>query len=214
MATTRIAGVSEFAEVLILIINSCVFTDDDDYILDTVNTIDSLSAGNVFNVTIREGKKSTGSSSYIPGWGTVVADTGTKLIMKLPPGFPKLNTVCCNTDGTDFAQTGFLIDSTSPRVVEFRDGSTQLEVKIGNDLGDVAGVERFTFQYSVDAPKVKKDQIYIYYIFANGRDVHDNPIGPVSESVVLRIVGLESDCFGKQGQTIVQEQFGTARVCE
>jgi len=191
---------------------SGVYTDANDYILDAVNTIDTLSTDNVFNVTIREGKQD--AASYIPGWGTVTADKGAKLIMKLPPGFPKLNVVCCNPDGSNFPQTGFLIDSTSPRFVEFRDGSTQIEVKIGSDLGDVAGVERFTFQYSVDAPRIKHDQIYIYYIFANGRDVHDNPIGPVSESVVLRIVGLESDCFGKQGQTIVQEQFGTARVCE
>jgi len=132
--------------------------------------------------------------------------------MKLPPGFPKLDVV--GPPSAPFAQTGFLIDSESPRVVEFQDGSTQLEVKIGSNLGDVEGVERFTFQYSLDAPLVKKDQIYIYYIFANGRDIHNTPIGPVSESVVLRIVGKESACFGKQGQTIVQDGSGVARVCE
>jgi len=186
-----------------------VYTDDDDYIIDAVNTIDTLSIDNVFNITIREGK--AGSDSYVPAWNTV-DNTGTKLIMKLPPGFPKLDVV--GPPGDPFLQTGFLIDSESPRFVEFRDGSTQIEVKIGSDLGDVAGVERFTFQYSLDAPKIKKDQIYIYYIFANGRDFNDTPVGPVSESVVLRIVGLESECFGKQGQTVLQEPFGTARVCE
>jgi len=195
------------------------YTDDDDYNINAVNTIDTLSIDNVFNVTIREGSKySSDDDTYIPGWGTVNADRGAKLIMKLPPGFPKLNVKCCNPDNSPFDQTGFLIDSTSPRFVEFLDGSIQMEVKIGSHLGDGAGsgfdVERFTFQYSLDAPKIKKDQIYIYYIFANGRDVHDNPIGPVSESVVLRIVGLESECFGKQGQTVLQEPFGTARVCE
>jgi len=193
---------------------SGLVTDSDDSNIDAVNTIDSLELDNVFNVTIREGKTKTGKDSYIPGWGTVNADRGAKLIMKLPPGFPKLNVVCCNPDGSSFPQTGFLVDSTSPRFVEFRDGSTQIEVKIGDDLGDVEGVERFTFQYSLDAPKIKKDQIYIYYIFANGRDVHDTPIGPVSESVVLRIVGLESDCFGKQGQLVLQESNGVPRVCE
>jgi len=193
---------------------SGLVTNASDSNINAVNTIDSLQLDNVFNVTIREGKTLTGTASYIPGWGTVIADRGAKLIMKLPPGFPKLNVVCCNPDGTDFPQAGFLIDSTSPRFVEFRDGSTQIEVKIGKHLGDVEGVERFTFQYSLDAPLIKKDQIYIYYIFANGRDVHDTPIGPVSESVVLRIVGLESDCFGKQGQLVLQESNGSPRVCE
>jgi len=193
---------------------SGLVTDLDDSNIDAVNTIDSLEIDNVFNVTIREGKTKTVKDSYIPAWGSVTADKGAKLIMKLPPGFPKLNVVCCNPDGSNFPQTGFLIDSTSPRFVEFRDGSTQIEVKIGSDLGDVEGVERFTFQYSLDAPKIKKDQLYIYYIFANGRDVHDTPIGPVSESVVLRIVGLESECFGKQGQLVLQESNGVARVCE
>jgi len=189
--------------------------DADDLIIDAVNTIDSLSTDNVFNITIREGTTKD-ATQYIPGWGTVTADKGVKLIMKLPPGFPKLNVVCCKPGmpGVPFDQFGFLIDSTSPRFVEFKDGSIQVEVKIGDDLGDFAGVEKFTFQYSLDAPKVKKDQIYIYYIFANGRDFNDTPVGPVSESVVLRIVGLESDCFGKQGQVILQESNGSPRACE
>jgi len=187
--------------------------DADDLIIDAVNTIDSLETDNVFNITIREGTTKD-TTQYIPGWGTVTADRGVKLIMKLPPGFPALNVVCCNQDGSDFDQDGFVIDSTSPRFVEFEDGSIQVEVKIGDDLGDFAGVERFTFQYSLDAPKIKKDQIYIYYIFANGRDFNDIPVGPVSESVVLRIVGLESECFGKQGQIILQESNGSPRACE
>jgi hypothetical protein len=197
-------------------------------------TIDALEQGRVFNVTIREGH--TDSANYLPASTSL----GTaKLILKLPPGFPEFNTVCClpspphgtNPANTPFCQYGFDTSKITSR--EFRDGAIQVEVPLAQNLGDATHgstltsstgyahctpitascsrsgtdanechAERFTFQFSVNGPDLEQDEVYVYYAFADGRDVFNNPIGPVSEAIVLRVNGKQGICFNENPGTV------------
>jgi len=123
-----------------------------------------------FYITVREAQEST--TEYIEG----VANGGNAhLIINLPTGFPNLS--------ADDNQEGF--GAVTTRV--YSDGAKQIAVPIKDDLGDSADVERITFKFVVTTPELDAPRMYIFYAFVNGTDVDDNPLGPVSEAVVLRV---------------------------
>lgn len=148
-------------------------TDPNDKEFAALKTITSGSTNNIFYVTVREGQDSGGECPTGDKCPRILANEAN-LIINLPIGFPLVTAAS--------GQTGF----GTPTIRTFQDGSQQIVVPITSALGDVTtDAERFTFQFTANAPIVDEKRMYVAYSLISGNDKDNFPLGAVSEAYVI-----------------------------
>lgn len=127
-------------------------------------------------ITVTQGQTVTVKASIAdldPDTGTKI-DAGTKLVIDIPQDFTDVSVLP--------ATTGFDVPCEAN---PFSDGSTQISCAVSADLTGAAGAAVRTIQFTMTAPSVDKDKLYVLYLLADGTSNNGAFIvGPVSEYVI------------------------------
>lgn len=134
---------------------------------DTANMLGMVTVTQGNTVTVKASIADLDSDT-----GTKI-DSGTKLVIDIPQDFT----------GVDVTSSIGFNSPCEPN--PFSDGSTQISCSLSADLTGASGAAARTIEFTMTAPSVDKDKLYVLYLLADGTSNNGAFIvGPVSEYVI------------------------------